>query len=102
MKNIGLPAKAGDFVRGATHLKRPRTQITCVTCISTVKTDKFTCFYAASTSRRIHAIARKLRETLPAGCSLTCLQFAGEFIRGVVADCLQLVVFLCAVADNFA
>ena len=46
--------------------------------------------------------ARKLQVTSPAGCKLTYLQFAGEFTRGVIADCLQLQVFLCGIEDIFA
>ena len=67
--------------------------------------SKYTCFYAASTSRRIHAIAvnkaRKLQVTSPAWCRLTYLQFAREFTRGVIADCLQLQVILCGIAGFF-
>ena len=70
-----------------------------------VKTGKYTCIYAASTSRRIHATARnkarKLRITSHAGCRLTYLQFESDFTRGVIADCLKLLVFLPAVAGNF-
>ena len=99
-------AKAGHFTCGKTYVKKPHTQFTCVTCSLPVKTGKFTCFYAASTSCRIHAIARnkarKLRVTSPAGCRLTYLHFAIEFARGVIADCLQLQVFLCAIADIFS
>ena len=77
-------------------------QCTCATCSLTVKTGNYTCFYAASTSRRIHAIAldkaRKLQVTSPAWCRLTYLQFAGEFTRGVKADCLQLQVVLRRIA----
>ena len=97
---IPLPAKAGHSTCGKTHVKRSKTQFTCVTCSLPVKTGKYTCFYAASTSCRIHPIAhnksRKLRVTSPAVCRLTYLQFAGEFTRGVIADCLQLQVILCA------
>ena len=81
-------------------------QFTCVTCSLPVKTGNYTCFYAASTSRRIHAIAldkaRKLQVTSPAWCRLTYLQFAGEFTRGVIADCLQLQVILRGIAGFFA
>ena len=72
-----------------------------VPCV-TVKTGNYTCFYVASTSRRIHAIAlneaRKLQVTSPASCRLTYLQFAGEFTCGVIADCLRLQVILCGIA----
>ena len=30
------------------------------------------------------------------------MQFAGEFTRGVITDCLQLQVILCAIAGIFA
>ena len=77
-------------------------QFTCSTCSLPVKTGQYTCFHAASTSRRIHAIAldkaRKLQVTSPAWCRLTYLQFAGEFTRGVIADCLQLQVTLRGIA----
>ena len=92
-----LPANAGNFTCSS-QVKGPHTQFTCVTCSLPVKTGNYTCFYAASTSRRIHAIAlnkaRKLQVTSPAWCRLTYLQFAGEFTRGVIADCLQLQVTL--------
>ena len=95
---VALPANAGVFTCKMTHVKKPHTQFTCVTCSLPVETGKFTYFYAASTSRRIHAIARnkarRLRVTSPAGCRLTYLHFVGEFTRGVIADCLQLQVIL--------
>ena len=81
-------------------------QFTCVTCSLPVKTGNCTCFYTASTSRRQHAIAldkaRKLQVLSPAWCRLTYLQFAGEFTRGVIADCLQLQVILRGIAGFFA
>ena len=81
-------------------------QSTCVPCSLTVKTGNYTCFYASRTSRRIHVIvldkARKLQVTSPAWCRLTYLQFAGEFTRGVIADCLQLQVILRGNAGVFA
>ena len=80
-------------------------QFTCVTYSSSVKTGNFTCFYAASTSRRIHKIAlnkaRKLHVTSAAGCRLTDFQFAEEFTRSVIADCLQLQVILRVIAGIF-
>ena len=80
-------------------------QFTCITCSQPVQTGKFTWFYAVSTSR-IHAIARyeapESRVPSLAGCNLTNLHFAGEFVPGVIADCLQLQVFLCAFAGIFA
>ena len=73
------------------------------------KGTSFTVYFLAvyfSTSRRIHAIAldkaRKLQVTSPAWCRLTYLQFAGEFTRGVIADCLQLQVILRGNAGFFA
>ena len=77
-------------------------QFTRVTWSLPAKIGNYTCFYAASTSRRTHAIAldkaRKLQVTSPAWCRLTYLQFAGEFTRGLIADCLQLQVILRGIA----
>ena len=96
LTRANLPANAINFTCGS-HVKKPRTQFTYVACSLPVKT-----FYAASTSRRIHAIvrnnARKLPVTSPTWCKLTYLQFAGEITRGVIADCLQLQVLLCTIA----
>ena len=82
--------------------KKANMQFTCVTCSLLVKTGNYTCFYAATTSRRIHAIAlnkaRRLQVTSPAWCRLTYLQFAGEFTRAVIADCLLLQVILRGIA----
>ena len=100
-----LPANAGNFTCNS-QVERPLTQFTCVTCSLPVKTVKYTCFYAASTSRRMHAIAlnkaRKLQVTSPALCRLTYLQLAGELARGVIADCLQLQVILFGITGFFA
>ena len=86
----------------SSHLKRPHMKFICVTCSLPVKTGNYTCFYAASTSRKIPAMAvnkaRKMQVTSPAWCRLTYLQFAGEFNRGVVADCLQLQLILRGIA----
>ena len=64
-----LPANAGSFICSS-QIKRLHTQFTCVTCSLLVKTGNYTCFYAASTSRRMHAIAlnkaRKLQVASPA------------------------------------
>ena len=64
----------------------------------------FTC--GPSTSRRIHASARNearnLRVTSSAGCRLTYLRFAGEIIRGLIADCQQMQVFFPAIAGIVA
>ena len=87
-------------------MEKHQTQFTCVTFSLLVKTGYYTCSYTASTSRGIHAIARykagKLRVISPARCRLTYLQFAGEFNRGVITDCLQLQVILGAIAGIFA
>ena len=87
-------------------MKRHHTHFTCVTCSIPIKTGKQTCSYAASTSRRIHTRARyKARNswvTSPAGSRLSYLQFAGEFTRGVISDCLQLQVFLAAIMGYFS
>ena len=100
-----LTANAVKFICSS-QVKRPHTQFTCVTCSLPVKTGNYTCFYVASISRRVHVIvfnkARKLQVTSPAGCKLTYLQFAGEFTRGVIADCLQLQVILCGIEGIFA
>ena len=96
---------AGNFACSS-QVKRSLARFTCVTCGLPVITGKFTCFEAASTSRRIHAIAvnkaRKLHVNSPAWCRLTYLQFAGEFTRVVMADCLQLQVILRGIAGFFA
>ena len=49
-----LPANAGNFTCSP-QAKRPHTQFTWIICNLAVKTDEFTCFHAAGTSRRIHA-----------------------------------------------
>ena len=80
-------------------------QFTCATCGLPVKTSKYTCFDTARTSHRIHAIALnkacKSQVSSPAGCTLTYLQFAGEFTRCVIANCLQLLVILTGIAGIF-
>ena len=85
--------------------KKAPTQFTCVTCGLPVKIGNHICFYAASTSRRRHATALnkacKLQVTSPAWCRLAYLQFADEFTRGVIADCLQLQIILCGIAGFF-
>ena len=59
-----LPAKAGNFTCSS-QVKRLQTQFTCVTCSLPVKTGKFTCVKAASTSRRIHANFLQAHVILP-------------------------------------
>ena len=49
-----LPANAGNFTCSS-QAKRSLAQFTCVTCSLPVITGKFTCFEAASNSRRTHA-----------------------------------------------
>ena len=58
-----LPANAGNFTCSS-QVKRPHTQFTCVTCGLLVKTGKFTCVEAASTSR-IHANCLQVHAYLP-------------------------------------
>ena len=105
MDKIALPANAGNSTCSS-QVKMPHTQFTCVTCTVPVEAGIYTCFYAAKTSRRMHAIgpnkARKLQVTSPAGCRITYLQVAGEFTRDVIASYLQLQVFLCGLAVIFA
>ena len=101
-----ITCKNGIFYLQRDACEKAPNAVTCATCSLPVKTVKFTCSYAASTSHRIDAIARykarKFRVTSPAGCKLTYLQLAGEFSRGVIADCLQLQVFSGAIAGIFA
>ena len=103
--SIALLANSGNFTCSS-QVKRPHTPFTCVTWSLPVKTGKYTCLYVASSARRIHAIvvknARKLQVTSPAGCRLTYLQFAREFTRGVIPDCLHLQLILCGIAGIFA
>ena len=72
----------------------------------TGKKGKLICSHEASASRGIDAIARykarKSRVTSRVGCSLTYLQFAGDFTRGMIADCLQLQVLSGVIAGIFA
>ena len=59
-----LPANAGNFTCSS-QVKKSHTQYTCVTCSLPVKTGKFTCVEAASTSRRIHANCLQAYVNLP-------------------------------------
>ena len=59
-----LPANAGNFTCSP-QIKKPHTQFTCVICSLPVKTGKFTCVEAASTSRRIHANCLQAHLNLP-------------------------------------
>ena len=103
---VAITVKAEIFTCGEIQVKRPLVQFTSAKCSITVKTDNFTCFYAASTSHREKAIACnkacKSQAISPAWFRPTYLEFEGEFARGVIADCLQLRVFLCAIAGIFA
>ena len=49
-----LPTNAGN-ITSSSLVKKTHTQFTGVTCSLPVKTNKLTCFYVASTSRKIHA-----------------------------------------------
>ena len=53
LERAKLPANAGNFTCSS-QVRSSHTQFTCVTCSLPVKTGKFTCLEAASTSRRIH------------------------------------------------
>ena len=59
-----LPANAGNFTCSS-QVKRSLAQFTCVTCSLPVITEKFTCFEAASTSRRTHAHCLRSHVNLP-------------------------------------
>ena len=59
-----LPANAGNFTCSS-QVKRSHAQFTCITCSFPVKTGKFTCVEAASTSRRIHANCLQAHVNLP-------------------------------------
>ena len=59
-----LPANAGNFACSS-QVKRSLAQFTCVTCSLPVITGKFTCFEAASTSRRTHAHCLRAHVNLP-------------------------------------
>ena len=59
-----LPANAGNFTCSS-QVKRSLAQFTCVTCSLPVFTGKFTCFEAASTSRRTHAHCLRAHVNLP-------------------------------------
>ena len=59
-----LPANAGNFTCSS-QVKRSLAQFTSVTCSLPVITGKFTCFEAASTSRRTHAHCLRAHVNLP-------------------------------------
>ena len=101
-----ISCKSGNFYLRKDACKKPPHEVYLRYMQFTCKTENFTCFYATSTSRCIHAIAlnkaHKLQITSLAGHRLTYLQFEAEFTRGVMADCLQLQVTLCVIAGIFA
>ena len=59
-----MPANAGNFTCSS-QVKRSLARFTCVTCSLPVITGKFTCFEAASTSRRTHAHCLRAHVNLP-------------------------------------
>ena len=78
-----LPANACNFTCSS-QVKRSHTQFTCVTCNLPVNTGKFTCFEAASTSRRIHTNCLQAHVNLPDYHR----QFTGSFTCGTHANLL--------------
>ena len=58
-----LPENVGNFTCSS-QVKKPHMQFTYVTCSLPVKTGKFTCFDAASTSQKIHANCLQSHVTL--------------------------------------
>ena len=112
--------ETGKFYVRSDACKRATHALTYMTCSLPVKTCKFICIDALSTSRRIHANARNkaggLWVTSPGGYRLSYLHIAGEVTRNVIAvlpaiavvfacNCgyfyLQLLVFLPGVAYIF-
>ena len=59
-----ITCDAGNFTCSS-QVKRSLTQFTCVTCSLPVITGIFTCFEAASTSRRTHAHCLRAHANLP-------------------------------------
>ena len=59
-----IASNAGNFTCSS-QVKRSLAQFTCVTCSLPVITGKFTCFEAASTSRRTHAHCLRAHVNLP-------------------------------------
>ena len=76
-----LPANAGNFTNSS-QVKRSLAQFTCVTCSLPVITSKFTCFEAASTSRRTHAHCLRVHVNLPEYHKY----FTGSFTCGTHAN----------------
>ena len=76
LARANLPANAGDFTYSS-QVKRSHMQFNCVTCSLPVKTGKFTCVEAATTSRRIQANCLQAHVNLPEHhmhftCNFTC------------------------------
>ena len=76
-----LPANAGNFTCSS-QVKRSLAQFTCVTCSLPVITGIFTCFEAASTSRRTHAHCLRAHVNLP----VNHRYFTGSFTCGTHAN----------------
>ena len=76
-----LPSNAGNFTCSS-QVKRSLAQFTCVTCSLPVKTSKFTCVDAASTSRRIHTNCLQAHVNL----SEYHRHFTGSFTCGTHAN----------------
>ena len=72
---------AGNFTCSS-QAKRSLAQFTCVTCSLPVSTGKFTCFEAASTSRRTHANCLRAHVHLPEYHK----HFTGSFTCGTHAN----------------
>ena len=67
-----------------THVKKPHTQLTCVTCNLLAKTSELTCIYAVSTSTRMHATALGKAYNFTCRMQSNYLQSPGEFTRGMI------------------
>ena len=76
-----LPANAGNFTCSS-QVKKSLAQFTCVTCSLPVITGKFTCFEAASTSRRTHGHCLRAHVNLPEYHRY----FTGSFTSGTHAN----------------
>ena len=76
-----FPANAGNFTCSS-QVKRSLAQFTCVSCSLPVNTSKFTCFEAASTSRRTHANCLRAHVNLPEYNR----HFTGSFTCGTHAN----------------
>ena len=76
-----LAANAGNFTCSS-QVKRPHTQFTCIICSLPVNIGKFTCFNAASSSHKIHAICPQSHVNLPDYNE----HFTGKFACGTYAN----------------